>query len=236
MAELALSGLCSDMSGRLGNTIVYRHNGHLVQKIYTKPANPQTTYQAAVRANWSNLLSTWGSLSDESRFSWHFAASQIFFTNRIGSKFHPSAQQLFMCCNQNLFSIGLSTITDFVSPIPIASLIAPTAFMVSHPIFPHPHQAAVINFVGQTTALNLIYLIFASPGISAGISNGHKYLRLIGSIPAGTSGSFDFLSLYDARYPGIGFSGKVFLRLKPIEINSGIAGQPLDFSCIVSSL
>ena len=236
MAEIALSGFLSDASGKLGGSVIFRRNGKLLQRAWQKPTNHKTSYQTVVRDNWALLYSAWGALTEDQRFSWKFAAAQIKYSNRIGTKFTPTAQQLFMRCNQNLFSCGLPMLSSFVSPYPFISLNNPSAVFVSHAIFPHPVTSFIIDFPGQTTAANLSYLIFCSNALSSGISNGKKYLRLIGAIPAGQSDSFDVLSLFAGRYGfALSYSGKVFLMLKPIDINSGFSGQELNFSCIITN-
>ena len=236
MAKLALSGLCSDASGKLGASIIYRHNGQLMERTYTKPANPQTSYQTNVRTNWGMLQHLWQTITEAQRFSWKFAASQIKLSNSIGTKFTPTAQQLFMKCNQNLFSCGLSSVPSFISPLPFCSLINPTAIFNSHHIFPPPHTDFNIIFPGQTSAANLTYLIFCTNALSTGISNGKKYLRFIGLLPASTSDSIDVLGMFSSRYgPAIGYTGKVFLKLIPIDNGSGFNGQVLNFSSIIQN-
>ena len=101
MAQAQVNCFVSDMRGKLGDVIYLRRNGQLLTKSYKKPHNPQTSYQTAVRNNWASLLSAWGSLTDTSRFTWKFAATQIFISNNTGIKFHPTAQQLYLSYNQN---------------------------------------------------------------------------------------------------------------------------------------
>ena len=237
MGEVVLSGLLSDMSGKLGDTITFRHRGHLLQKAWKKPSNPQTSYQTNVRNSFGSLLQMWGTLTDAQRFSWSFAASQIFLSNHLGVKIHPTGQMLFMRCNQNLFNCGLPSLNSFVSPVGFEYLLNPTAGMSYHTAVPFSSDMCKMLFSGQTTPSNIIYLIFASIGLSAGINNGKKYLRLFDAIPAGTSNEYDCTGTYFSRfYPGIVLLKlpKVFFKLTPIDTASGLSGQDLYFPFLVT--
>jgi len=237
MAEVVLSAFVSNLSGKSGDIIYFRHDGKLLQRSYVKPTNPKSPYQQAVRNSFGSLMQAWQTLTEEQRYSWIFAAAQIKLTNNIGVKFTPSGYNLFIRCNQNLFDCGLAMLPSFVSPTPIKSLYLPAAGVSYLSIYPSDSFKCKILFTGQTTASNVIYLIFASTGLSAGITNGKKYLRLFDTIPANTTDLYDCSGTYFPRFyptPPVIYLPRVFFKLIPIDINSGFAGQPLNFQYLVT--
>jgi hypothetical protein len=91
-----------------------------------------------------------------------------------------------------------------------------------------------ISFNGTVTPANVIYQIYCTTGLSAGIGNGKKYLRFIGNIPANTTDVFNFKSLFTSRNFNTLKGNKIFISLKPIEVNSGISGHNYNLNCIVN--
>ena len=227
MAELELSALASDASGRLGNYVIYHRGGRALIRAYTKPSKPFTPSQLAIQTIWKNLRALWGTISEANRQSWAFAAAQIFWYNRVGNKFHPSAQQFFLYCNGNLVNCGLSPLNAFVSPVIYKEII--------NPVFWYSDPVAVcfgVSFTGQTTPANVRYMIYATRGLNAGIMNGDKYLRYIGNIPPGTADNYDFTFQYLSLFSAPVVGQKVFFLLKPVDITSGISGIINKFSTI----
>jgi hypothetical protein len=218
MAELITSALVSDMNGKLGMSVIYRRNGKLVQRTKGTISKPRTPSQISCGQAWQALRIQWGSLTDAQRQSWRFAAAQIFFTNNLGSKFHPDGYQLYLKCNTNLKYCGLSYINSFIMPVDAVQLTG-IKFQDNFDI----------TFTGFTTDLNLYYLIYASKPLSQGITNGKKYLRFIGFIPPSTTNLFNINTLYLALFPAPLTGERIFIMLKPVDKHSGFNG--LNISC-----
>jgi hypothetical protein len=223
MAEIIPSGLISEMSGKLGLTVFYRRKNKLIQRAWAKPTKPRTPSQISCGHAWQSLRLSWGSLSEDQRQSWEFAAVQLFFTDSVGNQYHPSGYILYLKCNTNLNYAGLTTIPRFVTPLPVLELYSPSLI-----------SPLVISFPNQTTQSNINYLIYATKSLSSGIKNGNKYLRFIGVLPHNTTGSFNILSLYTALFPAPVTGCKIFIKLIPVEINSGLSSLPLFFHSIIS--
>jgi hypothetical protein len=222
MGEALLSGLLADASGKVGNVIYFRRNGKLKSRAWSKPTKPRTASQIACGIAWQALRLTWQTLTEAQRFSWKFAAQQIYFSNNIGTKFHPTAQQLYLKCNTNRKYAGLDYITDFKQPYGFYSLINPTA-----------SGNLIINFPTQSVDIGCTYLIYASKCLPLSYSNGKKYLRFVGIIPSLTMNGFDCTSLYTALFGEPIMNKKVFFCLKPVDVNSGLNGVSLEFSTIL---
>ena len=80
-----MGGGIIQMSGSIGgNTFARNRSGNYV-RAKTKPTNPNTALQQAVRASIASLTSTWGAvLTDAQRIAWNLYASNVSMKNRLG--------------------------------------------------------------------------------------------------------------------------------------------------------
>src|SRR5262245_25927150 len=94
---LARSTILSQMSGSLYGSVYARNRGGLYARNRTKPVNPNTPEQAAVRATFAEVAREWViGLDDDTRAAWNAYAAGTTVINRLGEATHLSGQQMFI--------------------------------------------------------------------------------------------------------------------------------------------
>lgn len=118
MAKIQLTAFLNQIRGSVfGTTFSKNHNGIYV-KSKPNPINPNTPAQQEVRGQLAAVSRLWQTLTDGQRAQWkEKAASEWPYQDNLGETKHYAGNQLFNKLNQQLITIGQSTITDAVSPV-----------------------------------------------------------------------------------------------------------------------
>jgi len=122
MATIKLGAIITDVRGAIGGTIFSRNANASYAKNFTKPTNPNTQRQQAVRGLFAQVAQAWRDLTDEQRESWVVSAalSEFSYTNKVGEQSFYTGSQLFMKLNNQLLQLN-PTATPFVTaPEPLS--------------------------------------------------------------------------------------------------------------------
>ena len=113
MALLILSGLITNITGKLGGSYFSKKKGspslNRCGSKLTKADSGRTALQAAQNA----LVSTarnWKLLEASNRLAWQSFAATLTWINKAGIEYTPSGYEVYMSCNSNLNTIGLPPI------------------------------------------------------------------------------------------------------------------------------
>lgn len=113
MAKILFGPVVGYARNKQGAVVFTRNLGGDVTRARVTPANPNTTFQQAIRASHAALLNRWSStLTDSQRQAWVTRAQQITRTDRLGQQHTRKGQQFYVLLNQQALSAGGSYIDD----------------------------------------------------------------------------------------------------------------------------
>jgi hypothetical protein len=187
-----------DGRGKLNGTVFSRNRSGAIARVKVTPINPNTASQQYSRTILTALSQAWRSLSQEIILGWNSAVADFQTTDVFGDLRTPTGKNLYTKLNANLVSVGASQISEPPSPTIVAAVFADSiSISVGTPTYD-------LLFTGTDASVN--YQIWATPGLSAGISFVSSEYRQIGAFAGGAGSSFDFETLYLAKYgaPAIG--------------------------------
>lgn len=212
------------MSGRAGAWVYFR-NGRI--RRFAMPALVQNGYTMPVRALLANNSSAWNGLTDAQRLTWNDAEG-FTRTDRWGVPHQIKGKNLFVMINTNLINIGVVPLTDAplataVNGITGGTLTATAAGTFSLAYTPTPTDATIEHLVYATHTFNQgVY----RPSKSA--------FRLIGLIPSGTASPYVGAADYLAKFGLPILSGRVFIKVVPVNNVTGQAGPGFGTSDVVA--
>jgi len=113
MALVKFGGGVVQMSGSLaGNTYARNRYGNYV-RARTKPTNPNTARQVAIRASMSEMTTYWSqTLTAVQRTAWNLYGSNVAMTNRLGETVKLSGFNHFLRSNIMRNRVGLGVVAD----------------------------------------------------------------------------------------------------------------------------
>lgn len=220
MATVLFGNGVADMRGSINGNVFSRNgNGGYVRN-RTTPTNPSSQKQVAVRATLAFLSTYWRSLTNEQRDAWGTSTPNFPYTNRLGQSSVYSGQQLFMKFNQSLFQSGATTVLE-VPPTPqsFPALIATT---LTATLTAGVLTAFSIDFNGSDGSGDFEFQIFATPGMSAGISNpGSGSYRLLASAQGTEDSPLGLHTQYIALFGSPVAGQKIHVRVEVVALLSG---------------
>jgi hypothetical protein len=112
MAKFLTGGIgITRLSGKVAGHVL-NQNGTL--RIKAIPKNPRSATQIQQRARLTGQAQGWPGLTANERTAWESAAASgdWKFTDRLGTSFNPTGEQLFVKLNLNIATVGASAITE----------------------------------------------------------------------------------------------------------------------------
>lgn len=221
-----------NQSGSSGGATYSRNRGGQYRKIKPLPGNPQTTYQQAVRAQFTTLSQAWRALTDAQRATWNTGAADFPYIDNIGNTRIPSGFQLFKSLNGTLLACGEASLTSCPAPIANPGTILSTLVVDSS-----SNNITITTSTGTSVAV--FGMIYATPPVGPGIYNNNNKYRHICTIATGTSdaaASTTITAAYIARFGDItGQTGqRVELEIVPAN-DSGQQGTGSFLSTLVQA-
>ena len=220
MATVLFGNGVADMRGSVnGNVFARNANGAYVRN-RTTPINPQTAKQISVRNALASVATYWRSLTDAQREAWNVAAPSFPYTNRLGQTQVYTGQQLFMKFNQQLLQAGISLGSLDTPPAPATfpdMALNTLAFTLTASVLTTA-QFAVDN---PDATGDFRFNIFATPGLSAGISSpGKSQFRLVANKSTGSDPT-TFVTEYIALFGSPTIASKVHVRVEVVNVVTG---------------
>jgi len=216
-------------SGKLGGHVASRNRSGSYFRTKVTPVNPNTSYQAAVRARLAARSQAWSGLTAAQRAEWNAAVANFAKTDIFGDLQNPSGFNLFARLNINLVNIGEAPLTAPPTPqdvINFTSLSVAADFTL---------QTLTITFAATPIAATEKILLFATPALSPGISFVKSEYRQIDVLAAADTSPHSAETEYIAKFGSIGAVGqKIFVKLLPISVASGQAAIAVSASAIIT--
>lgn len=209
-AVLYQFGFNGKVSGRMDGNVMMR-NGR--GRGMTIPSLVRNTYTSLQRGYLSTFSSGWRALTPDQRNSW--LGYKFTKNDRFAMPYDVKGKDAYVSSNQNLSNIGQPTIAT--APAPAGSPDELISNLVT---------AATIKYDVTGTSAALDYLVYATPGLSAGINRpGKSAFRLLGVQPAPVLGTVDITAIYTAKYGSIPAVGsKYFVYTVAVNKTTGEAG------------
>ena len=227
MAKLKFGMMVVEGRGKLGGHVLSRNRGGAYARTKVTPVNPSTSYQQGARNRLAARAQGWRGLTQAQRDAWNAAVSDFARTDIFGDIRNPSGQNLFVLINVNLVNSGLATVS-----VPPVAMATPPIVATSATIAVGTTQFDVA-FTGAGLVTDAIH-IWATDGLSPGISYAKNRLRFIGSVAGNTASPEDIWALYVARFGVPTVGQKVIVQLVGVASN-GQQGVPSETSGIVAA-
>lgn len=232
MALIKLTAFMDNISGKVNGSVFAKNRGGNYVRSKSKPVNPRTNAQMAVRALFGAIASAWRSLTENQRNSWNESAPQFPYINRLGDTKTLSGFALHQKLNRNMQLIGGNTLTV---PPPVES---PVGIKATNVAVDNTSEGQVIT-VKITPAEGIVeesmFLVYATGSISPGRENFESSLRLIGTITGGEveEGSpVDMVINYENVFGTPQVGAKIGFKIVAISTLSGLASAPSYVSTI----
>ena len=221
MALIKLGAFVTEVSGKIGGTIFSKNKGGAYAKNRVVPSNPQTTFQANVRAFFAQIAKKWKTLTQAQRDSWSAAALTVTKINRLGDTIKLSGSQLYQERSLNLYNARLPFIDS-----PVVGVINLNNFLS---IFSQSVAELSVNTALQPVGVTMVW--YATSSVSPGIKNIGNLYRRIGKTTSLDPSPVDLTTLYNAKFGPAVVGQRVGIRCVVIENASGLSSlkNELDF-------
>lgn len=188
MAKISFGSLVSDAAGTIGGT-VYSHNASgAYARQWSRPRQPRSRQQTAVRAKLALLPTAWRTLTASQQTAWSTwaAAPAQARTNSIGVTYYLSGYQAYIAINRWRQTLGLPLTA---SPPTIARPTAPSIGSLNAWDPPASFVQVVTNPSAWTTHPWEIVFLAMHPG--AGRKTPPTQFRFAGAIEANPDFGFE---------------------------------------------
>jgi len=215
--------------GKIGGHVASRNRAGSYFRTKVTPVNPNTSYQAAIRARLSAAAQAWRGLTPAQRAEWNAAVEHFAKTDIFGDLQNPAGFNLYIKLRSNLVNIGESALTSPPTPQDIINF---TSLSVAAD---YTLQTLTITFAATPIAATEKVLLFATPALSPGKKFVKSEYRQIDVLAAADTSPHSAETEYIAKFGAIGAVGqKMFVKLVPISVASGQAAIPVSASCIIT--
>jgi len=211
-------------SGRADGN-VYMRNGRI--RAFTVPALVQNAYTSLQRSIFSGLSSGWNGLTDAQRRSF-IDATGFFTSDRFGNQIPVKGKELYVRLNGNLTDIGMTLLTEAPIPEAIPGITSLTATIDDS------GNTFSLAFQPTPTDATVTHLVYATAQLSPGVYRpGASQFRLINVIDPSQATPVDINAAYVTKFGAPLTGRKIFVKLVPVNINTGQAGIGIIASSIV---
>jgi len=216
--------------GKIGGHVASQNRSGAYFRTKVTPVNPQSSAQVNVRSRLSGNSSGWRGLTEDQRLAWNNAVSDYKRTDIFGDIQSPSGFNLYVKLNSNLANIGIASI--ITPPLPVAVSTFDTGTLTG--ASGTPALSLAVTPSTQPTAETII--VFATPALSAGKSFVKSEFRQIGTFTAATTGAYNLLSMWNAKFGSMGAVGtKIFVKVVHVNETTGQQSQAQMYSIVIAS-
>lgn len=227
--KLKLSALVSEVRGKLNGSVASRNRAGAYLRNKVTPVNPNTSFQATVRARLAARAQAWKGLTEAQRDAWNSAVSDFAKTDVFGDLQNPSGFNLYCGINNNLVNIGESVLTTPPVPAAIANFTSFTMAAATG------LQTLTLTFAPAIAATEKV-LLFATPALSPGKNFVNSEFRQIDVLVNGDTSPHSAETEYIARLGAIGAQGlKITCKMVPVSVASGVQGIGVIASAIIGA-
>lgn len=211
-------------SGSVGAVTSSRNRSGQYRRQRAMPTQPRTAAQVLARARLSGQSSAWRGLTDAQRAAWNGFANSFSLVNSLGATIGLTGHQTFCKINAVNLANGDAAVT---APPALPSFGAVTATGITMTA-----GTPAFTVAGTTPTGGVKHMIYASPQLSAGVSYNAQF-RLIATVITYTTGSYNLLSAYTAKFGALVAAKKVFVKV--VQSNGGFQDNGTVFTGIIGT-
>ena len=230
MAKILFTAVVADMRNKLAGSVFSKNRAGAYVRTKVTPVNPSSVAQSSARSRFTNFSQGWRGLSAAQQSQWRDATSAFPKTDQFGNIYYLSGAQLYQSLNNTIKLVNGVALTAPPTPsdVPALTSIALTAAKGS--------PAMSLAFTPTPVPANTAYLVYATPGVSPGVSFVKNQYRLIDVIDSSSTSPEDLLTAYTAKYGLVPNAGqRVYVKLVPVNKATGQQGIGLETSAIVAA-
>lgn len=209
-------------SGSVGARTSSRNRSGQYVRQRAIPTQPRTPAQVAARASLTAQSAGWRGLTDAQRAAWNAFAQSFTVTNSLGTTINLTGAQCFVKVNTVNVKNSASAVT---SPPALPAFLANTCTGITATA-----GTPALTIQGAAPAAGTLFMIFASPQLSAGVTFNGKYVYLTTN-ETFSSGSLSILTLYVARYGALIAGKRLFVKV--VQSQAGMQDNGTVFTAIV---
>lgn len=231
MALIKLTAIVDNISGKLNGTVFANNKGGHYMRSKSKPTNPQTAEQSLRRSVFASIASSWRELNQGQRNAWDQAAQDFPYTNRLGDTKILSGFSLHQKLNTNLTLVDQTAeLAGPPSPQGVGSVIGAIGSFILPTLPDSPLSEIELEMEGRRQ--NTTILVYATAGLSPGISNFNNRLRLISYGPPALNGTttLEITDEYIDRFGTPTVGSKIGYGLRVINNLTGEASPMFTFA------
>ena len=236
MALITFGPIVSDARKKIGGVVFSKSRTGAYCRKKVSPIQPRTTYQRAVRANFTANSKAWsGTLGATARAAFTALANSLTKKDRLGQTFILTGAQLYQSIARNLHTIGLSPLATAPANQAVSDLGGCNLVEVWTDSPPGPGRGITIAPVNWPAAGEYL-VISGAPPMAAGKAfvGKSKYRVLKTGDPNGSPPTFllpdDITAAYTARFGAFASGQVIHLELNNINSANGAAGKPYPAS------
>jgi len=218
MARLKLGAIITDASGKLGGHVIGKNNGNVVLKNKSVSNKNPSRSQSSQRSQTNFLMKNWASLTDDQRRKWYLQLDFYNSNSVLGDHPKYTGFTLFQKLNQGRLLFSQSLLLD---PAAKSKPSLPNILSIS---------ASTSSLIIQSDNYNASdnIAIYASTGLSLGISNSRKYMKTIAYLTGSQlAAGYDVISEYSAIFGTPKENKNIFFGNKTFSSVSGYSNQVL---------
>jgi hypothetical protein len=227
MAKIKTTAIVADIRGKLNGSVFSKNRGGAFIRTKVTPSNPQTPFQAGVRAILGSLAQAWRSLTEAQRNAWNAAVSNFTGTDIFGDIKTPSGINLYTKLNANLAQVGVSGLTN--PPLPEG---AATLTTLSATADISDSELEVSAGSGNVPANNSLVIRATAPQ-----SPGKNFLkgkyRDVRVVASGNPLTINVWSQYIARFGAPAAGQKIGIECYYVNTNTGEKSPALSTTVVV---
>jgi hypothetical protein len=211
--------------GKVGGTVFSHNSGGDYAKNNQKPIDTGSARSSQVRAINTTNAQIWNYLTDAQRTAWNNATANFPRTNEFGDTYFLSGETLFISLCDVLLNTGNGIILNPPTPQYVQNI-----FTLSVAATP---GVMTLTFAPTPTLVTQSLVVYATPPLSAGITNFERELRQIAVLAGGTASPASIFAAYLAKYgvaPAVG--SRVGVMTQPALNANGLQGAKLIASTI----
>lgn len=217
-----------DGRGKIGGHVASKNRAGAYFRTKVTPVNPQTSAQSGVRANLTFMSQSWQLLTEEQRAGWNGAVANYGRTDIFGDIKNPSGFNLYMRLNLNILAAGGGIVSDVPVDTFAPELVTFTAA---------PDSVAGdfdIVFAPTPVPTNTAYVVECTEQTSAGKSFVKNLFRTVQVLPAADATPTNIFANYTAKFGTLIPGKKITVRVKAVNLISGLSSTPTVVSAIVA--
>jgi hypothetical protein len=220
--------MIAEARGKVAGLVASRNTYGAYMRQKVSPVQPRTSYQLAVRSFLAAASQAWRGISATEQAQWNLIAPTYSRTNVFGDRAPLTGFNLFVQLNRMRQILGLALLTTPPVPTAVSGINLATLAVVSG------GPTYTITFTPTPLAANMYAVMYATPGLSPGISFIGGNTRVIGVAPPATASPIEAHVDYSAKFGPLTSGLKYAIQIQIVHGPSGITSALSQATCIAT--